>query len=138
MKYTLYVIRFLLALLFIYAAIDKIINPVLPKDEIGISTEFIAFYSLLLESKFMYFVCACQFICGFLLLFNRTYLLGAIMFVPLLLCLIMVHVFISNSSFYILFDSSLFLMNSILIVYRFKKIKPIFINSNIPPKTKAQ
>ena len=70
MRIVIYIIRFLLALLFIYVAIDKIINPAIPQDEIGINTEFITFYTLLLESNFIYFVCFCEFLCGFLLLFK--------------------------------------------------------------------
>jgi len=123
MKIIVYIIRFLLGVLFMYVAIDKIINPAIPKDEIGISAAFISFYSLLLESNFIYFVCFIEFLCGFLLLFKRTYLLGGIMFVPVLLCLLMVHFFISKNTFYLLFDGSLFLLNSILIVYRLKDIK---------------
>lgn len=123
MKTVVYSIRFILAILFIYVAFDKILHPAIPADETGINAEFELFYKLLVDSKFMYFVCACELVCGLLLLFKRTYLLGAIMFVPLLLCLVMTHICISKSSFYIAFDSSLFILNAILIIYRFKDIK---------------
>ena len=126
MKIIIYIIRFLLALFFIYVAIDRFINPMMPQDEIGLNTEFIAFYALLLKSNFIYFVCVCELVCGALLLLKRTYLLGAIMFVPLLLCLLMTHVFISKNSFYLIFDISLFFLNSILIVYRYKELKQVF------------
>lgn len=123
MKIIIYSIRFLLALLFIYVAIDKTLNPIIPENEIGISANFITFFTLLLESKFIFFVCFIELLCGILLLFKRTYLLGAIMLVPLLLCLLMIHAFISKSNFYFIFDGTLFLLNSILIIYRFKDIK---------------
>tara|TARA_B100000809_G_scaffold261450_1_gene310373 strand:+ start:7089 stop:7493 length:405 start_codon:yes stop_codon:yes gene_type:complete len=123
MKIIVTIIRFFLALLFIYVAIDKTLNPAIPENEIGISANFITFYTLLLESKFIFFVCFIEFLSGALLLFKRTYLLGAIMLVPLLLCLLMIHVFISKSNFYLIFDGTLFLLNSILIIYRFKDIK---------------
>ena len=106
-----------------YVAVDKTLNPIIPEDEIGISANFITFYGLLLESKFIFFVCFMELMSGILLLFKRTYLLGAVMLVPLLLCLFMIHIFISKSSFYIIFDGTLFLLNSILIIYRFKDIK---------------
>jgi hypothetical protein len=35
----------------------------------------------------------------------------------------MIHAFISKSNFYLIFDGTLFLLNSILIIYRFKDVK---------------
>lgn len=127
MKNAVYVIRILLALMFIWAGIEKLFLPFNPSvfraNTAEAAEEFFTFYELLQSTGYMYFVGFFQLLCGLLLVFKRTYLLGSIMLVPLLLCLLMTHMFFSKNIFYILFDSSMFLLNAVLIGYNFKTIQ---------------
>ena len=131
MKLATYSIRFLLALIFIYAGIEKLFLPFNPSvfrtDHAATDPLFFEFYELLQEAGYLYFVGFFQFLCGLLMVFKRTYLLGAIMFVPLLLCLLMTHIFFSKYPFYIGFDSVVFLLNAFLIATRFKILKPVLV-----------
>ncbi|WP_234859221.1 DoxX family protein [Aquimarina aquimarini] len=131
MKIAIYSIRFLFALLFIYNGIEKLFIPYdssafresLPEN----SDTFFEFYHLLQTTGFIYFVGFFQILCGVLLLFKRTYFLGSIMLTPILLCMVMTHVFITRNPSYLAFDSFLFLCNVYLIGYNFKKIKPAIL-----------
>jgi|ACQI01.1.fsa_nt_gi uncharacterized membrane protein YphA (DoxX/SURF4 family) len=127
MKIAVYVIRILLALMFIWAGIEKLFLPFNPSvfraNTAEAAEEFFTFYELLQSTGYLYFVGFFQLLCGILLLFKRTYLLAAIMLVPLILCLLMTHVYLSKNTFYILFDSSMFLLNAVLIGYHLKTIQ---------------
>ena len=127
MKIAVYVIRILLALMFIRAGIEKLFLPFNPSvfraNTAEAAEEFFTFYELLQSTGYLYFVGFFQLLCGILLLFKRTYLLAAIMLVPLILCLLMTHVYLSKNTFYILFDSSMFLLNAVLIGYHLKTIQ---------------
>lgn len=57
---------------------------------------FFEFYYLLEKTGYLYFVGFFQLLCGLLLLIKRAQILGSIMLMPLLLCLLMTHVFISK------------------------------------------
>ena len=131
MKIAVYVIRFLLALLFIYAGIEKLFlpyNPSVFKADISMTDpQFFVFYDLLMNAGFLYFVGFFQLLNGLLLVFKRTYLLGAVMMVPLLLCLLMSQVFIARYIWFILFDSTLFVMNALLIAPHFRELKSLFL-----------
>lgn len=98
-------------------------------EDQGFYESFIHFYDLLSHSGFLLFVGVCQFLCGILLVFKRTSLLGAIMLVPLLLCLVMTHVFISHNTTYILFDSVLFGLNAVLILSQLPLLKTTFLST---------
>ena len=111
-----YLIRFLLALIFIYAGIEKLFMPYNPsvfKSDVAMTDpKFFDFYDFLMGTGYLYFVGFFQLLNGLLLVFRRTYLLGAVMMIPLMLCLRMTHVFISRYVGYIVFDGVMFLMNS--------------------------
>ena len=122
MKIAAYIIRFLLALLFIYAGIEKLYLPYDPSvfkaDAAAADPSFFVFYDLLQNAGYLYFVGFFQLLCGTLLVFKRTYLLGSIMLVPLILCLLMTHVFFSKHIPFIAFDTSMFCLNLILLFNR--------------------
>ncbi|MEM9649877.1 MAG: DoxX family membrane protein [Bacteroidota bacterium] len=100
MKIGIYIIRFLLALTFIYAGVEKLFMPYDPSlfraDAQEAAEAFFTFYEFLQRSGYLHFVGFFQLLCGILLVFKRTYLLGSIMLVPLMLCLLMTHVFFSK------------------------------------------
>lgn len=127
MKIATYIIRFLLAVMFIWAGIEKLFLPYNPtifrENAVGSDPLFFEFYDLLQNNGYLYFVGFFQLLCGILLVFKRTYILAAIMLVPLILCLLMTHVYFSKNTFYILFDSSMFLLNAVLIGHNFKTIQ---------------
>jgi uncharacterized membrane protein YphA (DoxX/SURF4 family) len=122
-----YIIRFLLALLFIWAGVEKLFLPYDPSVFRANSLEsdplFFEFYDLLQRAGYLYFVGFFQLLCGLLLVFKRTYLLGSIMLVPLILCLLMTHVFFSKNTFYLAFDSTMFCLNALLIIRNWRELK---------------
>ena len=126
MKIATYIIRFLLALLFLHAGIEKLF---LPYDPAEFQTEvaetdplFFEFYDLLHRAGYLYFVGFFQLLCGGLMVFKRTYLLGSIMFVPLILCLFMTHIFFSHNWLYLVLDSVTFCANLFLIAQHSKAL----------------
>lgn len=131
MKIVIYIARFLLALIFIYAGIEKILlpyNPSVFKSDVEMTDpKFFQFYDFLMGTGYLYFVGFFQLLNGLLLVFKRTYLLGAIMMVPLMLCLLMTHIFISRYVGFILFDGVLFLLNGLLIARHFKELEQVFL-----------
>ena len=126
-KISLYIIRFLLALVFIPSAIGTMVNPTVPGIESGVSEDFIVFYEILVKTGYIHFVVFFQIICGLLMVFKRTYLLGGVMFVPLLLCLLNTHIFISKSSFYLIFDAILLLLTTVVIISRARPLMKVFL-----------
>ncbi|WKN42987.1 DoxX family membrane protein [Tunicatimonas pelagia] len=131
-----YIIRFLLALIFVYAGIEKLFlpyNPSVFKSDVEMTDpKFFEFYDFLMGTGYLYFVGFFQLLNGLLLVFRRTYLLEAIMMIPLMLCLLMTHVFISRYMGFIVFDSVMFLMNGFLVLSHFSELKTIFLK----PQTK--
>lgn len=131
MKIVVYIIRFLLALLFIWAGIEKLFLPYDPSvfraNTAEAAEEFFTFYELLQASGYLYFVGFFQLLCGLLLVFKRTYLLGSIMLVPLLLCLLMSHVFFSKYTQLLVFDLVFFALNLLLLFYRYKDWQPALL-----------
>ncbi len=131
MKIVIYIARFLLALIFIYAGIEKIFlpyNPSVFKSDVEMTDpKFFQFYDFLMGTGYLYFVGFFQLLNGLLLVFKRTYLLGAIMMVPLMLCLLMTHIFISRYVGFILFDGAMFLLNGLLIARHFKELEQVFL-----------
>ena len=128
MRIVVYIIRFLLAFLFIYAGIEKLFLPYDPSvfrtDAAEADAIFFTYYDLLQGSGYLYFVGFFQLLCGTLLVFKRTYLFGSIMLVPLMLCLLMSHVFFSRYHVFIIFDTVMFSLNLVLLFYRFKDWQP--------------
>ncbi|MEM9673588.1 MAG: MauE/DoxX family redox-associated membrane protein [Bacteroidota bacterium] len=126
-----YIIRFLLALIFIYAGIEKLFMPYDPsvfKSDVEMTDpKFFEFYDFLMGTGYLYFVGFFQLLNGLLLVFRRTYLLGAIMMIPLMLCLLMTHVFISRYLGFIVFDGVMFLMNGFLVLSHFNELKMTFL-----------
>ncbi|MEL6917019.1 MAG: DoxX family membrane protein [Bacteroidota bacterium] len=131
MKTVAYIIRFLLALIFIYAGIEKLFLPYDPSvfraDAAEAAEEFFMFYEFLQVSGYLYFVGFFQLLCGSLLVFKRTYLLGSIMLVPLLLCLLMTHIFFSKYYVFITFDTIMFCLNLTLLFYRLNDWAPYLL-----------
>ncbi|NJO87789.1 MAG: DoxX family membrane protein [Chloroflexia bacterium] len=119
MKIAVYIIRFLLALLFFWAGVEKLFLPYDPSvfraNAADSNPLFFEFYDLLQRAGYLYFVGFFQLLCGVMLVFKRTYLLGSVMMVPLVLCLVMTHIFFSKNVFYIGFDSAILLFVVFLI-----------------------
>ena len=130
-----YIIRFLLALIFIWAGIEKLFLPYDPsvfKSDVEMTDpRFFEFYDFLMGSGYLYFVGFFQLLNGALLVFRRTYLLGAVMMIPLMLCLLMTHVFISRYMDFILFDSALFIMNAFLVLSHFSELRSTFLKHQV-------
>ncbi|MEM9338024.1 MAG: MauE/DoxX family redox-associated membrane protein [Bacteroidota bacterium] len=133
MKVARYIIRFLLAFIFVYAGIEKLFlpyNPSVFKSDVEMTDpRFFEFYDFLMGSGYLYFVGFFQLLCGLLLVFRRTYLLGAVMMVPLMLCLLMTHVFISRYMGFIVFDGAMFLLNAVLVFGHYQELKATFLKS---------
>ncbi|MCY4217387.1 MAG: DoxX family membrane protein [Flavobacteriaceae bacterium] len=126
------VIRILLAIIFVWAGIEKLFLPYNPSvfqsDYDMTNPIFFEFYDLLQNAGYLLFVGFFQLVCGVLLVLeNRFYLLASIMLVPLLLCLLMTHVFFSKYLAFILFDSTLFLLNALVLAYRYSDWKNILL-----------
>jgi len=119
-----------LALLFIWAGVEKLFLPYDPSVFKANSLEsdpmFFEFYDLLQKAGYLYFVGFFQLLCGLLLVFKRTYLLGSVMLVPLVLCLLSTHIFFSKNAFYIIFDSTLLAFVTFLIASRFNELSALF------------
>ncbi|MEM6893485.1 MAG: MauE/DoxX family redox-associated membrane protein [Bacteroidota bacterium] len=126
-----YIIRFLLAFMFVYAGIEKLFLPYDPSvfrtDAAQADPIFFTYYDLLQGSGYLFFVGFFQLLCGGLLIFKRTYLLGSIMLVPLVLCLLMTHIFFSKYHVFIIFDSVVFGLNLILLLSRAKEWGPVLL-----------
>lgn len=127
----IYVIRFLFAFLFIFAAIEKLF---LPYDPIKLQQEsfeatgndaYFNYYNMLQNSGYLYFVGICQMLCGVLIIFRRTYFFGSLMLLPLILCLLMTHVFFTKNTEYLIFDSTILLLNFFLIFSRSREMFPV-------------
>lgn len=131
MKIVSYIFRFVLAIMFIWAGIEKLFLPYDPSvfkaNSATSDPLFFEFYDLLHGAGYLYFVGFFQLICGLLVAFKRTYLLGSVMLIPLMLCLIMTHVFISKNTFYMIFDGALLVMISVLVFQYFKPLKELFL-----------
>lgn len=131
MKIVRYIIRFVLALIFIYAGIEKLFlpyNPSVFKSDVEMTDpKFFEFYDFLMGTGYLYFVGFFQLLNGILLVFKRTYLLGAVMMVPLMLCLLMTQVLISRYAGFILFDGLMFALNAVLIAGHFNELKALFL-----------
>lgn len=131
MRIVAYIIRFLLALMFIYAGIEKLFLPYDPSvfraDAAEANPLFFTYYDLLQGSGYLFFVGFFQLLCGLLLVFRRTYLLGSIMLVPLLLCLLMAHVFFSRYPPFIIFDSIMLVLNFFLLFSKYKEWQPVLL-----------
>ncbi|MEM6736997.1 MAG: hypothetical protein AAGC64_04805 [Bacteroidota bacterium] len=87
MKVARYIIKFLLAFIFIYAGIEKLFISYNPS------------------------------------VFRRAYLLGSVMMVPLMLCLLMTHVFLSKNIGFMILDSS---MSAVLVPSHYKGLRDTF------------
>jgi len=131
MKITVYIIRFVLALIFIWAGIKKLFLPYNPSvfraDVAEAEEAFFTFYELLQGAGYLYFVGFFQLLCGVLLIFKRTWLLSSIMLVPLMLCLLMTHVFFSKYNLFIAFDMLFFLMVLFLLSRKRNLLKSILL-----------
>ncbi|WPQ60115.1 hypothetical protein SIO70_17370 [Chitinophaga sancti] len=126
MKIVYYILRGLLALQFIYVGIEKLWLP-FHADGIHGSVDFQAFYLLLHRTGYLYFVGFFQLLCGLLLVFKKTYLLGAVMLIPLLLCLLATHVFISGNTDYMCYDIVLLGFDLLLLFSCYRRLLNIFI-----------
>ncbi|MEM0938227.1 MAG: DoxX family membrane protein [Bacteroidota bacterium] len=135
MEIARYIIRFLLVLIFVYAGIEKLFlpyNPSVFKSDVEMTDpKFFEFYDFLMGTGYLYFVGFFQLLNGLLLVFKKTYLLGAVMMVPLMLCLLMTQVFISRYTGFIIFDSVIFLLNSVLLLSHFKELKAVFLKPQL-------
>jgi uncharacterized membrane protein YphA (DoxX/SURF4 family) len=134
MKAVEYIIRFLLAFIFIYSGIEKLFLPYNPlvfrADSPEAHESFFIFYELLQAAGYLNFVGVFQLLCGLLLVFKRTWLLGSIMLVPLILCLLMTHLFFSKYELFIAFDAILFLMVLFLLSRKRKLLKNILFTED--------
>ncbi|WP_366916775.1 MauE/DoxX family redox-associated membrane protein [uncultured Microscilla sp.] len=131
MHFVRYIIRFLLALLFVYAGIEKLFLPYDPSvfktNTADSNPAFFEFYHLLQSVGYLYFVGFFQALCGLCLIFRKTQLLGSIMLIPLILCLWMTHVFFSKNAFYLLFDGVIFFLNIMLIMPHHRDLQKVLL-----------
>jgi len=127
-----YIIRIILMLQFVYAGVEKLFLPFdadkFAKENTGMET-FIRFYTLLNDTGYLYFVGLFELLCGILLIFNKTYLLAAVMMIPLLLCIVTTHLLISHSPFRLAYDSFLLLMNAMLLFRHYKALNRFFLHN---------
>jgi uncharacterized membrane protein YphA (DoxX/SURF4 family) len=134
MKISVYIIRFLLALLFIWAGIEKLFLPYDPSvfraNAADSDPLFFEFYDLLQKAGYLYFVGFFQLLCGLLLVFKRTYLLGSVILVPIVLCLLNTHIFFSKNTFYTCFDSVVLVLVLFLISRNYTELKTIFLKKD--------
>ncbi len=133
MKIMTYFSRFFLALLFIYAGIEKLFLTYDPEAYramyAGSADDFFEFYELMHYSDFLHFVGFCQLLCGLLLVFKRTYLLGAIMLMPIVLCILMTQIYFSKYALYLVFVLVVFGLNAFLIMRHLKDLKAVLFTS---------
>ncbi|MEM6362025.1 MAG: hypothetical protein AAF149_15850 [Bacteroidota bacterium] len=126
-----YTIRFLLALPFVWAGIEKLFLPYDPsvfKSDVAMTDpKFFEFYDFLMSTGYLYFVGFFQLLNGLLLVYKRTYLLGAVMMVPLMLCLLMTQILIGKYIGFIIFDSLLFSLNAFLVLSHYQELKSTFL-----------
>ena len=131
MRTVAYIVRFLLPLFFIYAGIEKLFLPYDPSvfrtDTAEADPLFFTYYDLLQDSGYLYFVGFFQLLCGLLLVFRRTYLLGSIMLVPLILCLLMTHVFFSKYRPFVIFDGIMLVINFFLLFSKYREWQPVLL-----------
>lgn len=131
MKIATYIIRFLLVLLFALHGLEKLFTQANPAKfaDGGMNQSFIDFYMMLDTTGYLKFVGFFQLLCGILLVFKRTYLLSAVMLVPMILCLIATHIFMSHSVGYIVFDTSILAVNLFLIYPSMSELRSVFLKS---------
>ncbi len=126
---TNYLIRLFLAYTFIPHGIEKLVAKIDVQEYIayGLGKPFIDFYLLLESSGYIFFVGFFQLLCGTLLIFKRTYLLGAVMMIPLTLCMLACHVFLSHSVAFMLYDACVLVTNLFLVLSSFTILKQVFL-----------
>jgi len=129
MKITTYIIRFLLAVLFSLHGVEKLFTSASPDKfaAAGMHADFVEFYELLERTGYLAFVGALQLLCALLLLFARTYVLASVMLIPLILCLIASHVFMSHNVGYVLFDTAILVINLFLLYPEWPTLKETFL-----------
>jgi len=119
---------------FIWAGVEKLFLPYDPSlfraDAAAAHESFFVFYELMEQAGYLYFVGFFQLLCGLLLIFKRAYLLGSIMLVPLILCLLMTHVFFSRYAPFIIFDSAMLALNLLLLFGRYRDWQPVLLRKH--------
>nr|MBI1228528.1 DoxX family membrane protein [Cytophagales bacterium] len=134
MKIAIYIIRFLLALIFIWAGVEKLFLPYDPSVFRSNAAEsdplFFEFYDLLQNTGYLFFVGFFQLLCGSLLVFKRTYVLGSVMLVPLVLCLMATHIFFSKNTGYIMYDSMVVLMVFFLLSRHYEELIQFYLRKH--------
>ncbi len=126
MKWYHNIISTLIGLFFLYAGAIKITMPVQENDPQawqGQNELYKTYYMLLQNTGYMGFVAVCQVILGILLIYTRTRLLAAIMFIPLLINLICTHIYISHNMPNLVLDTVLLLLVGSLIAPHFSPLK---------------
>ncbi len=134
MTVVIYIIRFLLAFIFIYAGIEKLFMPydlsVFRADVAEADSTFFIYYDLLRGSGYLYFVGFFQLLCGLLLVFKRPNLFGAIMLITLILCLLMTHICFSKYIKFIIFDAIVLSLNILVLFSIHKNWKPLILKTH--------
>ncbi|WP_292009874.1 DoxX family membrane protein [Chryseobacterium sp.] len=120
-----YVCRALLAYVFIPHGYEKLAARINPHEYIdfGLKGDFLDFYLIWERTNFIWVIGVAQLIGGLLLIFRRTYFLGAIWLLPLSVGMFCTHVFISHAMDFLYFDLIVLILNLYLIVENFKLIK---------------
>lgn len=126
MKWYSNIISILIGLFFVYAGVMKYLMPVQETDTLawqGQNELYRTYYMLLQNTGYMGFVAVCQILLGVMLIYRKTRLLAAIMFVPLLVNLICTHIFISHNIPNLVLDIVLLLLVGSLIAPFFPSLK---------------
>ncbi len=133
MRFTNWIIRALLIVLFTFAGIEKLFLPydkeIFAASKTNSDPIFVDYYDLLMTTGYLNYVGIIQLIIAVLLVFSRTYLLGAIMLLPLMVSIIMTHVFLSGDLIYLAMDTGFLLMNLALIWPHREKLSKTFFTT---------
>ncbi len=131
-----YLIRAMLVVLLAFAGIEKLFLPY-SKEEFSATKSnsdpiFVEYYDLLMTTGYLNYVGTFQLLVSLLLAFHRTYLLGAIMLVPLMVSIVMTHVFLSKDIAYLGMDIGFLLMNLFLIWPYRNHLKETLLYPKVP------
>lgn len=124
----IYLFRFFLAYVFIPHGIEKISTRIDVQEyhDFGLGQNFIDFYLIFEKTGYMVFIGYLQLIIGVLLIPKRTYLLAAVMLLPLNIGMVACHVYLSGSMDFLIWDLGMTLINLYLIMAHYKQFVKLF------------
>lgn len=123
-----YIFRILLIYVYVPHGYEKLTSKINPQEYIdfGLEGDFLDFYLIWERTNFIWVIGVAQLIGGLLLIFRRTYFLGAVWLLPVSLGMFFCHVFISHAIDFLYFDLIVLVLNFYLILENFRLIKTTF------------